>query len=270
MPIQFDYEHPEMEIVRTVVLERLRRGGWDQIRGYQEAGFDQFVEYVRSDYLGREKLVNLHLDVMWELIIQGVIAPGLSAQTPNLPHFHITEYGQKVLAAGDYLPHDPTNYLGRFRTEIGAPDPTVEAYLSESLNCFTRGCFVASVMMLGVASERAFILLCDAFLNALADPTEKSDFDRILNRYQMKPKLDWVSDKIQRMQTARPRPLPDNVNILLAAVFDFIRMQRNDVGHPQDTPPTTSREHVFAYLTIFPRYYKILNDIISYLSTNTV
>jgi hypothetical protein len=37
-----------MEIVRIIVLERLRAGnGWNQIRGYQETGFDSYVEYCQ-------------------------------------------------------------------------------------------------------------------------------------------------------------------------------------------------------------------------------
>jgi hypothetical protein len=42
-----------------------------------------------------------------------------------------------------------------------------------------------------VASERAFLLLCDAFLKALSDPTEKSRFSAIITANAIKPKEDW-------------------------------------------------------------------------------
>ncbi|PYV21087.1 MAG: hypothetical protein DMG24_20650 [Acidobacteria bacterium] len=218
-----------LELARIVLLDRLRRDhNWNQISPY-DSGFDPYVEYVGPSRPGQERLLTLIQDVFWEFIIQGVLAPGLDLANPNLPWFHITDYGTKVLAASEFLPHDPTGYLRRFRSDIGTPDRTVEAYLSESLNCFERGCFIASVLMLGVASERAFLLVCDSLLAALSKSTERSEFDRILKRNPIKPKQDWVLRKIQEIQKTRPCPLPDNVNVMLTVIFDFIRTQRNSV-----------------------------------------
>jgi hypothetical protein len=107
-------------------------------------------------------------------------------------------------------------------------------------------------------------------LSALTDPTEKSKFDSILKSNPIKPKEDWVLNKIQSIQKKRPRPLPDNVNVMLTVVFDFIRSQRNSLGHPQETPPKVSREDAYVNLRIFPGYYKILNQVIEYLSRNKV
>jgi hypothetical protein len=178
--IAFDPREPGgLELVRTVVLERLRRSpAWNQM-GDCTLDFNELIEYVGDQNSSKERFCTLVHDVCWEFIIQGIIAPGLDRHNPNLPWFHITEYGRKVLAAGEFLPHDPTNYLQRFHQTVGTPDPTVEAYLSESLNCFTRGCFIASVVMLGVASERAFYLLCDALVNALVNNKERSAFTKI-------------------------------------------------------------------------------------------
>jgi hypothetical protein len=255
------------ELARAIMLERLRRdSSWSQLNSY-DPGFDPYVEYVGNS---RTKLLVLLQDVFWEFIIQGIIAPGSNLSNPNLPWFHITEYGRKVLESGELLPHDPTSYMQRFRTDVGAPDPTVEAYLSESLNCFTRGTYIASVVMLGVASERAFLLLCSALHNALSDPNEKRTFASILQSIAIKPKEDWVLNKIQAIQRIRPRPLPDNVNIMLTVMFDFIRCQRNSLGHPQDNPPKTTREEAFVNLRMFPGYYKMLNQVTEFLSLNTV
>jgi hypothetical protein len=156
-----------LELVRTIFLERLRRDtSWNQINPYEDTGFRPYVEYVGDSQLGKTRLLILLQETFWEFVVQGVVAPGKDFSNPNLPWFHVTEYGKKVLAAGEFLPHDPTGYLQRFRTQVGTPDPTVEVYLSESLDCFTRGSFIASVVMLGVASERAFLLLCESLLSS--------------------------------------------------------------------------------------------------------
>lgn len=269
--ITFDpNEEGGLEIVRAIVLERLRCDtGWEQY-DLSGAGFDPFVEYVGESYQGSQKLTFLAQDVMWEFMIQGIIAPGLDVSNPNLPWFHITEYGKKVLVAGELLPHDPTGYLELFRTDVPDLDPTVEAYVSESLNCFTRGNVIASVVMLGVASERTFLLLCDALLKALANESEKSKFQNILKRMSIKPKMDWVLQKIQNIQTKKPRPLPDNVNVMLTVIFDFIRCQRNDLGHPQSTPPQVTRDDAYVNLRIFPNYFKIVVQVVDFLEANEV
>jgi hypothetical protein len=269
--ITFDPREPGgLELVRTVVLDGLKRyPAWNNMHDYP-SGFNELVEYVGDQNSSKEKFFILVQEVCWEFIIQGIIAPGSDIHNPNLPRFHVTDYGRKVLATGEFLPHDPTNYLQRFHQTVGTPDPTVVAYLSESLNCFTRGCFIASVVMLGVASERAFNLLCDVLVNALVNNKERSAFTKILGSNAMKPKEDWVSHKIESIQTARPRPLPDNVNIMLTGIFDFIRSQRNSLGHPQDDPPKVTREDAFVNLRLFPGYYKILKETVAYLSHHNV
>jgi hypothetical protein len=194
----------------------------------------------------------------------------MSPAHPNLPSFHVTEYGNKVLSAGEFLPHDPTGYLDRFRSEAINPDQTVEAYLTESLNCFTRGNLIASVVMLGVASERAFLLLCHSLHDALVNDAEKTDFAKKLKANSIRPKQDWVLDKIKAIQNKDSKALPDNVNIMITVIFDFIRFQRNQLGHPRETPPRVNREEAYVNLRMFPTYYRMLNTVIDYLNKNKV
>jgi hypothetical protein len=94
--------------------------------------------------------------------------------------------------------------------------------------------------MLGIAAERVFLLLSNKLLSALADPKEEKQFRAIMERMALKPKLDFVSRKILDTQSKRPRDLPDNVNIMISVIYDFIRTQRNDLGHPKETPPNVA------------------------------
>lgn len=269
--INFDpKEEGGLELARAIVLERLRNDkDWHQY-DLEGSGFDSFVEYVGDGYASRRKLVALAQDVLWEFMIQGIIAPGLNVHNPGFPWFRVTEYGKKVLITGEYLPHDPTGYLDRFRAEITNYDLTVESYLSESLNCFTRGNLVASVVMLGIASERIFSLLCTSLSTAIDNPREKIEFEKILKGMAIKPKMDWVFNKIQIIQCKSPRPLPDNVNIMVAAIFDFIRCQRNELGHPKESPPEVARDDAYVNLRIFPTYCKMAHQVIGYLANNKV
>ena len=175
--INFDPdEEGGLELARAIVLERLRNDRYWNQYDRSGSGFDRFVEYVGDPTKGRRELAFLAQDVLWEFMIQGMIGPGLNIDNFNLPFFHITVYGEKVLNKGEFLPHDPTGYLERFRKETPSIDSTVESYLAESLNCFTRGSLIASVVMLGVASERTFQLLCESlfFIRSLIQMKNRS------------------------------------------------------------------------------------------------
>ncbi len=268
--ISFDPEEEGgVETVRAIILLRLREDqSWNQFG--QPQGFDKFVDYIGDADKGRLKLGSLYQDILWEFIIQGVIFPGINLSNSNLPWFHLTEYGRRVLEEGRYLPHDPTGYIKRFRTNVINPDPVVVTYLTESLECFRRGNLIASIVMLGIASERMLLLLCSALLDSLSNGTEKEEAQNIFKSMPIKPKLDWVTNKIENLQRGKPRPLPDDVNIMLIAIFNFIRRQRNDLGHPQESPPEITREQAFANLEIFPSYCSMANQVVEYFHDNRV
>lgn len=203
---------------------------------------------------------------------KGFVAPGAGAggDSQCLPWFHVTDYGRLVLEQSAGHPHDPTAYVQRLKNRVPSPDGTVLAYVGESLSTFRRGAVIASAVMLGVAAERVFLLVCESIRDALADPKEKADFTRLLERFAVKPKLDWVHSKLLQVQGTKGSGLPDNSTLTVTAIYQLLRSQRNDLGHPRDMPPTVEREDVFANLQIFPRFYETAEQLRAYLATNSV
>jgi hypothetical protein len=144
------------------------------------------------------------------------------------------------------------------------------AYLAESLETFRKGNRVAYAVMVGIAAERVFLLLCNSLAAALSIPGEKSAFAKLLDRFPMKPKLDWVHGKIQQIQKQAPTGFPDNATIMLVAIYDLMRCQRNELGHPREVPPQMERQDAFVNLQIFPRYYGIAEEVRTFLGSNQV
>jgi hypothetical protein len=73
------------------------------------------------------------------------------------------------------------------------------------------------------------------------------------------------------MQSAQPRArLPDNINVMITVVYDLLRVQRNDFGHPRELPPVPSRPEVFISLNLFPTYYSPVEEVRGFLSQNKV
>jgi hypothetical protein len=204
------------------------------------------------------------VDLLWRLVGEGIIHPGGTSDL-NFPHMTVTEYGKRVLADESAHPHDIHRFLDRMRTGHGI-DSTVEAYLVESLNTFRQDRVVASAILLGVAAERTFLLIAEALLEALQSPTEQSEFRKRLDRQPMKPKLDWVHGKLLELDSRRPRlrDFPESTPLMVTGIYDLIRQQRNDLGHPRDVPPKVDRQQVESSLLLFAKFYRDAERLRSY------
>jgi hypothetical protein len=137
----------------------------------------------------------------------------------------------------------------------------VRSYLAESLSTFRRGNLVSSAVMLGIAAERVFLLLCESVSDSLRDPREASGFKKICERFPMKPKLDWIGEKFQQPAVRELDGFPDTAQVSILAVYDLLRVQRNELGHPNPAPPAVDREDVFSNLQVFARYYETVEKI---------
>lgn len=268
--IKFDPNDPAFfEILRSVVFDRLRKGGWEQLYMH-DTGFNEYFDFGQNVRGAEAATMPMVQEIFWQLIAQGVITPGLNISNPNLPWFRLTNYGKKVIQEERFLPHDPTNYIQSFKQIISKPDPIVIAYLEESLRCFTAGCLMASTMMLGIASEITFLNLCAAMLNGLKDASERAKFQKIIDSISMVAKFKFVRDKIEEVMKNAKQALPDNTIIVLLSVFDLVRTERNDVGHPQGDLPNLTRDQVFVYMRMFPQYCLTVQEVESYLKANKV
>ena len=124
--------------------------------------------------------------------------------------------------------------------------------------------------MLGVSAERVFLLLCESMHAALADPKKQTAFRTRLSKFPMKPKLDWLHDKLQRLQQSRTAGVPDNAALMITVVYDLLRVQRNELGHPREAPPTMDREEAFVNLQVFPKYYATAEQLRDVLARTKV
>jgi hypothetical protein len=266
--VPYDSAYPEMRLLRLAVFERLRREpAWHHLPNIATE-FDQYVEHVNPE---QKNALVFHLrEVLWQLLTEGVLAPGSDRSNLELPFFHVTEFGRAVLDSTGPNAFDPEGYLDFVRGRVAGADATVLAYLAESLHTLRRGTLVASAVMLGIAAERVFLLLSDSLHVALSSAKEGKDFGALLERYPMKPKLDWVRAKIDVLQVARTAGFPENAGIMVVAMYDLIRQQRNELGHPRENPPVLTRDDVLGNLQVFVRYYETAEMVRSFLASNRV
>ncbi|MBD3228085.1 MAG: hypothetical protein GF329_07835 [Candidatus Lokiarchaeota archaeon] len=207
-------------------------------------------------------------DEIWALIIQGILAPGVDLTNPELPFFHPTEYGQKCLENTEIIPHDPEGYLEHLEEQIPDLDNIAKMYIGESLNAFRVGCYIASTVMLGCASEKIFLILIDNFSEALSDPNLKSEFDRKTKTFIAKIKYDQFNETFEEIKHKVPKDLKYNMDVWFDGIFNLIRKVRNESGHPTGTVVT--RDEVYSYLQIFVNYAVKMHSLIEYFQENKI
>ena len=234
----------------------MRKGNWNQVSMLHRA--------ICEEMQGRSFSTLRANDIIWELLQQGVLAPGCDDTNLDLPFLHLTDYGKQCLDDGDFTPQDPAGYISRLRTLIGEElDAVVLAYLRESLVSIQHGLYLAAAVMLGVVSERCMDLLQDAWANALTDRKTKEQFKEHLRQAgrTIKRRFDIIRDNI----LAQPFPAPpkDSLDLHLSGVFTLLRYTRNDAGHP--TERSIDRQTAYANHLLFPQYCKRVYDLIAHL-----
>jgi hypothetical protein len=273
--------------VRAIIIEILRKD-----RPYNSSQppfqiaviFDEFARIARSRglkfnesldaWLGdrpeiRPQLHGTVWDIVWDLIVEGIVRPGDAKSDHELPRLYVTEYGKAALQG--ITPYDPDGYLKAITDKVPNVDQVIMRYAAESAETLRRNCLLSSTVTLGCASEQAFLILLETYRDALntADQTKldkgigkkwmiKTKHAEFMKSYEavLKPKLQsaFGNNWINEFDTA------------LQFVFNYLRNNRNDAGHPSDA--AFSREMCLAHLIMLPSYLRVVYDVIEWSPKN--
>ena len=239
------------------------KGFYKDVKPYFYRGYGSGSQkYMPSD--DREKV----RQIVWEFILQGILAIGRDEVNPNFPFVSITEHGKKVLESEETLPYDPDGYLRKLKTDIPNLDPIIEMYVTESLQAYLKGLVFSSAVALGVASEQAFLLLLDTFTNAIKDPQTKSSFEKLQDTFRTKHKFDQLKNKLMSIRGTLPKELSEDLESQFDGTFNMIRVTRNDAGHP--TGRKIERDVAFVNLRLFIIYCKKIYGLIDYFGSHPI
>jgi hypothetical protein len=209
------------------------------------------------------------LQEVWQMIGEGLVYFDCSANTSSNWELLISEKGSQVLNnSDDFNPYDPDGYLSRLKTRVPKINPTVLLYASESLRAFNAGCYLSTMVMLGVASEKAFLLVAESFASWLPKNQSES-FSSILRnlKQNMTAKFSEFRKKLEPYKPKLPGEFADNMALTLDSVLDLIRLNRNESGHP--TGKTVQSEDAYIMLQMFATYLKKLFALIEYFDSST-
>ena len=265
-----------LEEARGFLMQALRQTGWNQVEDLFRvvAEFKSKTQPVpRTHLFGAEQSLargdrSVILEVIWSLIVQGILVPGLDDSNEGLPFLRLTEYGKCCVKEDRILPHDPDGYLRELQNAIPNADQAVIEYVTESLQCFIHGLNRSAAVMLGGASEKAALLLIEAFSASIGDEARRQRFESEIDRAQtIYRKYELFDKQFSTIKKSIPKTLSENIDSLLRGVFDLIRNSRNDAGHPATGTPV-DRDVVNAHLRLFIPYCKRIYGLISWFEIN--
>jgi hypothetical protein len=174
-----EYAHPisprrvgmEKQALRPLVFDALRRTPQTHVHAIETEIRQRAEGYERGDAL-------LVQEVVWELLLQGVLAPGKNSLNLHLPFVHVTEFGQKCLDEGAIAAYDPDGYVARLRSET---EERISGDVLESardaLLSFHRGLFRASLILLSRAAAQVFgeVRHAEDHASSATLPTEEAE-----------------------------------------------------------------------------------------------
>ena len=280
MPNEFPYEHTKALLL--AYLKDNPQGDYSgAVEGVVEIAVRTRVHTPKKPPDGRKyfELLEHHerenvgervRQLLWQLLIQGVIVFGRNDLNPLWPLYRVTEYGEGVVKGQGPQPYDPNNFMQEFGRVNAAADPVIMDYLDEALRTFNHGCQKSTCVMIGAASEKAILLLHDAFETAIADAGKKAMFKKSYNwtihsKYKaLKAGLDTLV-----ASNSMPRDLGEIVTGQVPGAFELIRRYRNSSGHPEivkHVDPDTN----FLTLRIFTEYVRCIYLLIDYCKANPV
>lgn len=182
-------------------------------------------------------------EALWGLVGDGLVfldTAGQGSGTDNW-RWRLSADGERVATGGTWEPRNPDGYLDRIRREIPDLDDLVELYLTEALQSFNGRCYLAASVMLGVAAERAFLVMAETYAasSMAGAPAMAKELARPRGNYFTL----WTEfrKRVEPVRQELPNGLADALT--LDAVADLIRLTRNEVGHPtgrqidEDTHP---------------------------------
>ncbi len=246
---------PNSAALQSTLLKLLADPNTDNRLG---RGFYYLTDAVKAKFPdGQQPTSPEIMAAVWSLVAQGLAYIDYSQPAPENWKLFLTESGRAAARDEEINPDSSGDYLKRFDERVPKASDTVKQYAREALTTYSARCYLASAVMLGAASEAAFIEMALSFGAWLPDPQSSKFIDLIKNpRSNYIAKFSEFRKQIEPNRKNLPDDLADGMTLTLDSVLDLLRIYRNEAGHP--TGKKVSREDAFINLQMFARYVEKL------------
>lgn len=200
-------------------------------------------------------------ETLWALLGEGLIflnPDGQGSGTDNW-RWQLSAVGTKAATSGTWEPHDPERYMERLRAYSPSITPVAISYVEEALRAFNARCYLASAVILGVASE----CVMEGLARAVSDATPGA---QQLRRAIANPRTSQFTRFVELRKQLEPmrNALPDGLadTLPLDAVADLLRVTRNEAGH--STGNQMDEDTAYTHLQMAARYLQKMTTLEAY------
>ena len=211
-------------------------------------------------------------EAVWELVRFGILIPsGVETDDAYMKQhvnaFYFTEYGRNtILEDGGPIPSDPTGFLSRIKNDIPNIDDVIYIYTEESIYGYNNERLLSATITIGAASEKALLLLIEAYTSYLPTEKEQNSFIKKTNGRVIKKQFEEFVKSFEAHKSTMDKNVVDGTGIVISGIFELLRNCRNDAGHP--TGKRLNKEEVFILLRLFVSYINKIYDMINYFNNN--
>lgn len=188
---------------------------------------------------------------VWQLIAAGILIPGTRDGSEDDPRWiSITDYGVECFEKGEILPYDPDGFIKSLESKVSNLDDIIRMYFEEAVSSYQNRIYLGAAALIGGAIERMIIVLTEEVSKLLPATLEAEFKTNVLDKDKIKKKYEgfiaFLERKTYKNQLAHSTQ--EQVDGVLSSITQFIRITRNNVGHP--TGKKITRDEAHSYLTL--------------------
>lgn len=171
----------------------------------------------------------------------------------------------------DVLPIDIEKFPQLLKEKVPNIDDVAFKFIEETLFAIKSNAILSAFFMLGAASEKVILNLIDSYGNAIDDDAKRERFlkERI-GKFFISRKFDEFK---KSYKSSSPKPpmfqTGQDFEIKIEAIFQFCRICRNEVGHPQIVPDI-DKGILLANLGQFMKYIETVYSLIDFYEGNKI
>jgi hypothetical protein len=251
--------------LKVFLIEHFKKEPETQIESIIQSGVEEKLKRKITD-----KESQMLLEMINEFIVSNIIMTALNRNNTGWPWMALTEHGREVINKSGPPVYDYNGYMDEMLKRINNFDNIIKMYLSESLRAYQYNLYYSSMVMLGCSSERAILLLIKSYIDAIDNDKNKQNLLERTNGRDISVAYNRFRESFNA--TCKQVNSPDIIRDFddhIEGVFNFIRLLRNSIVHPESIPNITSAL-VYANLQQFSYYIETIFKLIDYYSQHKI
>ncbi|MEW5825345.1 MAG: hypothetical protein AB1778_00780 [Candidatus Bipolaricaulota bacterium] len=229
--------------LRQEILAVLRRTPQTHVHAIENEIRGRAPGYERGDAL------SVH-EVIWDLLIAGILAPGKNSLNLHLPFLHVTDFGSLCLDDGATAAQDPDGYVRRLQDSTGNRLPPIATESArDATAAFQRG-----------LTRPAAVLLSRAAKDVLRDVARRAgDQPASVRRKSASEAAAACREKVSGLGTSADEGAEFEAH--LSGLKATALLAETEAGEART--PSVDRDRVLGHLVLFSVQCRFIYDLVA-------